>query len=209
MQTSGTRFAMRPSRRDGQGSDHAVLDIEGDDPVVIHATALRPTFHRFPDEQVTTMQHTDGEIEQAAARFAELAGSSAAPGSCAVPSRKRTPTGAPMLLPCCHSRSRAWRQSWATGERRLISTQAGSPFAGTQHTLRGQGQLRTPVFCRQRSPNRSTPVAARAAVPRANRYWAGCSNAADRACSRTRTVRLAVVVPLLNLSRQQPSQEAR
>ena len=24
-----------------------VLDIEGDDPVVIHAMALRPTFHRF------------------------------------------------------------------------------------------------------------------------------------------------------------------
>lgn len=36
----------------GPGSDGAlleigVLDIDGDDPVVIHAMALRPKFHRF------------------------------------------------------------------------------------------------------------------------------------------------------------------
>ena len=30
-----------------QRGKHGVLDIEGDDPVVIHAQPLRPKFHRF------------------------------------------------------------------------------------------------------------------------------------------------------------------
>jgi hypothetical protein len=33
--------------RDGALLEIGVLDIDGDDPVVIHAMALRPTFYRF------------------------------------------------------------------------------------------------------------------------------------------------------------------
>jgi hypothetical protein len=32
---------------DGALLEIGILDIEGDDPVVIHAQALRPKFHRF------------------------------------------------------------------------------------------------------------------------------------------------------------------
>jgi hypothetical protein len=56
---------------DGALLEIGILDIEGDDPVVIHAQPLRPKFHRFSDE-VTMTRHTDKEIEQAARRFEHL-----------------------------------------------------------------------------------------------------------------------------------------
>jgi hypothetical protein len=62
----------------GPASDGALLEIgilaiDGEDPVVIHAMALRPKFYRFQDEEVITMRYTDDEIERAARRFDQLA----------------------------------------------------------------------------------------------------------------------------------------
>lgn len=59
---------------DGALLEIGILDIEGDDPVVIHAQPLRPSSTAFSDE-VTMTRHTDKEIAQAARRFEHLANS--------------------------------------------------------------------------------------------------------------------------------------
>jgi len=59
---------------DGALLEIGILDIEGDDPVVIHAQPLRPSSTSSSDE-VTMTRHTDKEIEQAAQRFKRLADS--------------------------------------------------------------------------------------------------------------------------------------
>ncbi len=58
---------------DGALLEIGVFDIEGDDPVVIHAMPLRPKFNRSSAEEVIIMRHTDEEIERAAKRFEQLA----------------------------------------------------------------------------------------------------------------------------------------
>src|SRR5215207_8096061 len=57
--------------RAGDFLEVGVLDVEGDDPVVIHAMRLRWNFrHSYePDQGVITMRHTDEQIEEAARRF--------------------------------------------------------------------------------------------------------------------------------------------
>ncbi|GAB2758728.1 hypothetical protein GCM10027174_38920 [Salinifilum aidingensis] len=51
-----------------------VLDLDGDDPVIIHAMGLRAKFHQLlQPPEVIKMRHSDDEIEQAAHRFEQLA----------------------------------------------------------------------------------------------------------------------------------------
>ena len=59
---------------DGALLEIGILDIEGDDPVVIHASPYDPSSTSSSDE-VTMTRHTDKEIEQAAQRFKRLADS--------------------------------------------------------------------------------------------------------------------------------------
>ncbi len=58
--------------RDGTPLELGVLDLSGEDPVIIHAMRLRPTFYPFL-RQGRRMRHTDAEIDQAARRFEQLA----------------------------------------------------------------------------------------------------------------------------------------
>jgi hypothetical protein len=80
-----TRTAIRRVRMDGDltmltgpATDGAlleigVLDLDGEDPVVIHAMPLRPKFYRLLGGILSSMRRTDKEIERAAARFDQLA----------------------------------------------------------------------------------------------------------------------------------------
>ena len=58
---------------DGALLEIGVLDLEGDDPVIIHAMPLRPKFYRILGREVITLRHTDDEIERAVHRFERLA----------------------------------------------------------------------------------------------------------------------------------------
>jgi hypothetical protein len=58
--------------RDGTPLQIGVLDLNGEDPVVIHAMRLRPKFYRLSGKG-DVMKHTDAEIEDAARRFERLA----------------------------------------------------------------------------------------------------------------------------------------
>jgi hypothetical protein len=59
---------------DGALLEIGVLDLEGDDPVAVHAMALRPKFRRFlAMKEVIATRHTDDDIERAGQRFEQLA----------------------------------------------------------------------------------------------------------------------------------------
>ena len=58
--------------RDGAPLEIGVLDLNGEDPVVIHAMRRVPSFTRLSGKG-DVMKHTDAEIEDAARRFERLA----------------------------------------------------------------------------------------------------------------------------------------
>ena len=60
------------SAANGAYSEIGVLELDGEDPVVIHAMTLRPRLYRFL-EPVSGLRHSDKDIEQAAERFEPLA----------------------------------------------------------------------------------------------------------------------------------------
>jgi len=59
---------------DGALLEVGVLDLDGDDPVIIHAIADPNEVLPIPGmREVSTMRHTDDDIEQAALRFERMA----------------------------------------------------------------------------------------------------------------------------------------
>jgi hypothetical protein len=72
LQDDGLVMIIGPAS-DGALLEIGILDIDGDDPVLIHAMPLRPKFYRFLGYEVNNMQHTNDEIERAARRFDQLA----------------------------------------------------------------------------------------------------------------------------------------
>src|SRR5260370_39805240 len=58
--------------RDGTPLEIGVLDLSGEDPVVIHAMRLRSKFYPLIGKG-DVMKHTDAEIEDTARRFERLA----------------------------------------------------------------------------------------------------------------------------------------
>jgi hypothetical protein len=58
--------------QDGTPLEIGILDLNGEDPVIIHAMRLRPRFYRSSGRG-DHMKHTDAEIEDAARRFEQLA----------------------------------------------------------------------------------------------------------------------------------------
>ena len=69
-----TMSSARPGpARDGTPLEIGVLDLNGEDPVVIHAMRLRPGSTRSSGKG-DHMKHTDAEIEDAARRFEQSGG---------------------------------------------------------------------------------------------------------------------------------------